>query len=216
MGKRLVLTATPEREDFEKKYEETGMSGAVGKILINRYFSAVEKLLEVALFQTRITSALEVGAGAGHSSKRLYKICNQRNIKFEASEFVPALVKKLEQEADGRFAVQQESVYELQRADKSFDLVFLPEVLEHLDYPDKALAEIKRVSNYLILGVPHEPIWRILNMLRFKYLSDFGNTPGHLNNWSSRGVQRVVGNHYGEVIAIMHPLPWTLLLAKAE
>ena len=113
--------------------------------------------------------------------------------------------------------ITAESVYELKRKDASLDMVFLLEVLEHLDYPEVALKEISRVvkpGGYLILGVPREPLWRALNMARLKYLHDFGNTTGHLNHWSKKSLIKHVSENFHDVVEVRSPLPWTLVLAR--
>lgn len=88
------------------------------------------------------------------------------------------------------------------------------ETLEHLDDPLAALRELKRVSRkYVIVSVPREPLWRILNCARGKYLGALGNTPGHINHWSTRGIRRFVAQ---ELTVIDHrtPLPWSMVLAQ--
>ena len=143
------LKATPESEDFAGKYEDTGM---IAKYLVDSYFKSVEKLLEKA---TNITNAHEIGSGEGRSTMRLNKMVPN----LTASEYVEDLVV-LAKKNNPETNVFQESVYSLQYKDESVDVVFLLEVLEHLDYPEAALEEIKRVSKkYLILGVPREPLW---------------------------------------------------------
>ena len=37
---------------------------------------------------------------------------------------------------------------------------------------------------WLLVSVPHEPLWRALNVARGAYLRELGNTPGHLNHWT--------------------------------
>jgi 2-polyprenyl-3-methyl-5-hydroxy-6-metoxy-1,4-benzoquinol methylase len=97
--------------------------------------------------------------------------------------------------------------------DKSIDLVVGLEVLEHVPHPERALADIARVCRgFTILSVPREPIWRAGNMARGRYLRDWGNTPGHINHWSSRAFERFVANRCA-VTDVAHPLPWTLVRA---
>jgi len=106
------------------------------------------------------------------------------------------------------------SVYELPFDEDSFDLVVCSEVLEHVDDPVKALAELKRVtSNHALLSVPREPLWRTFNMVRGAYLKDWGNTPGHLNHWSVGAFESFVGTEF-EIIRRVNPLPWTVILAR--
>jgi len=198
------LKATPEKEDFSGKYEDTNF---ISKFLVNNYFKSVEKLISQI---TPINSAHEIGCGVGRSTIKL----NEMISNLTASEFVENLIP-IAKKNNPKLTIFQESIYELQYENNSVDLVFLLEVLEHLDYPKLALQELKRVSSkFLILGVPREPIWRILNMCRFKYMSDFGNTPGHLNHWSKHSIIRLIEKEYGKVIAVESPLPWTIILAK--
>jgi hypothetical protein len=61
--------------------------------------------------------------------------------------------------------------------------------------------------------VPHEPLWRILNVARGAYVQDLGNTPGHLNHWSRAGFKRLLSAH-GQVVETRSPFPWTMLLVR--
>jgi hypothetical protein len=87
-------------------------------------------------------------------------------------------------------------------------------VLEHVPQPERALAEISRVCRgAAILSVPREPIWRAGNVARGRYLRDWGNTPGHVNHWSSRAFERFVAGQLA-VTDTAHPLPWTMVCAR--
>jgi 2-polyprenyl-3-methyl-5-hydroxy-6-metoxy-1,4-benzoquinol methylase len=90
------------------------------------------------------------------------------------------------------------------------------EVLEHVDDPEHALAEIARVARGdVVLSVPREPLWRVLNVARGRYVGRLGNTPGHVQHWSSDAFARLVARHL-EVTGTWRPLPWTLLRARAR
>ena len=106
------------------------------------------------------------------------------------------------------------SIYALPYQTDQFDLVVCTEVMEHLTQPAQALTELARVGRgYVLLSVPHEPWWRIANMARGRYLSYWGNTPGHLNHWSGQAFVRLVATRF-EVVQVRHPFPWTMLLAR--
>lgn len=213
-----ALKATPELEDFGHKYTEEGQ-GKIGSKLLDGYFNAVKELLIASgkLDAKSNMKAIELGCGEGYSTQRLHRMLGS-NFVMMASEYVEGLLpqaKKLNPDVK----IIQESVYELKHKDESFDVVFLLEVLEHLDYPDEALKEIKRIlkpDGVLILGVPREPLWRALNMARGKYLKDFGNTVGHLNHWSARSLVKHVERHLGPVKVRKNPIPWTLVLASKK
>lgn len=109
----------------------------------------------------------------------------------------------------------QGSVYALPFASGSFDLVLCCEVLEHVEHPEAALAELARVTRQrVLLSVPNEPIWRMSNMARLKYLRHFGNTTGHIQHWTRWGFLRLVRAHL-EITDVRTWLPfWSMLLAK--
>lgn len=99
-------------------------------------------------------------------------------------------------------------------ADDTFDLVLAIEVLEHVAVPHVALAELDRVcSDRFVASVPFEPLWRIGNMARRRYLRQLGNTPGHVNHWTRWGFRRFVARRFA-VDAVSSPLPWTMVRAR--
>lgn len=210
----LNLKATPETEDFRHKYE----TGALGQKFIDGYFRAVSELSERALRDVPgKLRAAEIGCGEGFSTVRLRKMLPAR-VTLEASEYVARQIPEAKKLNPG-LRIIQENAYDLKRKDGSLDLTYLLEVLEHLDYPKKSLAELKRVvkpGGRLILGVPREPLWRFLNVARGKYLRQLGNTTGHLNHWSKDSLVRLVEANFGPVEAVKSPLPWTIVLARKD
>jgi SAM-dependent methyltransferase len=99
-------------------------------------------------------------------------------------------------------------------ADREFDLACGVEVLEHLQDPYAGLCEMARVaSRYLLVSVPREPVWRILNVARGAYIKSLGNTPGHLNHWSKRSFLKFVSS-LGSIQAIRLPVPWVMALVE--
>ena len=96
----------------------------------------------------------------------------------------------------------------------SFDLAAAIEVLEHVPDPERTVAEMARVARrHLLVSVPREPLWRMLNVARGAYVRDLGNTPGHVNHWSRRSFVQLLARH-GEVVQTRSPFPWTMLLVR--
>lgn len=217
MQSTTQLRATPEQEDFAHKYTEEGQ-GKIGGALITNYFKAVGALFAQTKLSARPNArAIEIGCGEGFSTQRIRALLPE-TVNLEASEYVGHMVPKA-QKNNPSVAIIQESVYQTTHANESFDLIFLLEVLEHLDHPQVALEELSRIlkkDGYLILGVPREPLWCALNMARGAYLSSFGNTPGHLNHWSTLTLKRYIEKHFGPIRASKTPLPWTLVLAQKK
>lgn len=198
------LKAKPEEEDFSGKYEDSNL---ISKYLVDNYFKSVGKLIALT---KDVDTSHEIGVGEGRSTMRLKKFVPN----LSGSEFVEKLVP-VAQKNNPDLHIFQESAYALKYEKESVDLIFLLEVLEHLDYPVFALEEVNRISKkYLIIGVPNEPLWCILNVCRFKYIKDLGNTPGHINHWSKKSIIKLIQKKFGKVLAVESPMPWTIILAE--
>jgi len=192
-----------EREDFRTKYTKLN---PISKMLIEGFFEAVGKVvphLDANQF------AFEVGCGEGFSTERIRKMIPCR---FSAGELIPEQVQEA-QNRNSKVEIIQADIYGLPFSDKQIDLAFVLEVLEHLEQPEEALRELKRCSKKAVLSVPREPLWCALNFMRGKYLSQWGNTPGHIQNWSRHKFISLVSN-YGKVVKVESPIPWTILLVE--
>ena len=109
------------------------------------------------------------------------------------------------------------SVYDLQPAEDRADLIVCCEVLEHVERPADALAALRGVgAKHYILSVPREPLWRVLNMARGKYLGALGNTPGHLNHWSRRGFVAFLERGGFRLERCVQPWPWTMVSGRFD
>ncbi len=202
-------SATPEQlwEHYMGKYKNPN---PIARKLTDGFFYTIGKILRTLPDDFRI---LEVGCGPGESTKRIKQMLEDQY--FEASEFEQRLVD-LHLQRGFPVHLSQESAYEMHRADNEFDCVLLLEVLEHLDDFELALTEIFRVAKHsVILSVPNEPLWRVLNFMRGKYWSDWGNTPGHINHWSRNELAALVGR-YGDVVEVYTPTPWTIIHARVK
>jgi len=113
-------------------------------------------------------------------------------------------------------AAEEGDATALRFADREFDLVLAIEVLEHVPHPQRALAELARVcTGTAVLSVPLEPVWRIGNIVRGRYVRQWGNTPGHVNHWGRRSFRRFVATRF-EVQQVASPLPWTMVRGTVE
>ncbi len=187
------------------KYKEQNL---VSRFLVGSFYRTLRNVVPLLEPTDRI---LEAGCGAGISSLRIRQMLHGQH--FEVSDIDDNAIRQFERI---RFPIpfKQESVLQLQRTDGEFDCVFLLEVLEHVPDYEKALSELFRVSRkYVVVSTPNEPLWRILNLLRWKYINDWGNTPGHVNHWSTSALVKLI-SRYGEILKVYRPWPWTIVVAK--
>lgn len=98
----------------------------------------------------------------------------------------------------------------------SFDVVICAEVLEHLTHPEEALAELCRVSRkYCLVSVPHEPFFRLSNLLRGKSVSRLGNDIEHHQNWSLAGFTSFLKDQL-DVEIVKRSFPWQIALGQVR
>lgn len=110
--------------------------------------------------------------------------------------------------------LHQGDITRLPFADNSFDLVLCLEVLEHLPDPLAGLRELLRVSRrYALVSVPHEPYFRLANLLRGKHLAAWGNDPEHLQNFTGPDFVSRVG-HAGRLLWRGYSFPWQIALIR--
>ncbi len=106
------------------------------------------------------------------------------------------------------------SGYSLPFSTDAFDIVMATEVLEHLDDPASAVRELGRVARHaVVVTVPNEPWWRMGNMARGRYLRDLGNTPGHVQHWSTSAFRAFLAEHF-EDIEVERVSMWNQALAR--
>jgi SAM-dependent methyltransferase len=105
-------------------------------------------------------------------------------------------------------------IHRLPFPDNSFPLVMSLEVLEHIPDSGLGLRELLRVSSrYILISVPHEPLFRGANFLRGKHLNRWGNDPEHLHNYNGRAFRQLVSRQ-ATVIAHHFAFPWQIILAQ--
>ena len=192
-------------------YDKYNAANPVARYLMRGFFKSFDRLAD----RTSVGSAYEVGCGEGHLSLRLFdRGWDVRGSDLESGPIEQANARAVARGAGPVFDVAD--LYELDPDVVANDLVICCEVLEHLPDPHRALAILTRMARpYLLLSVPDEPLWRILNVCRARYLRNFGNTPGHIQHWSTRAFLDLL-SRYTQIVAHEKPLPWTMVLCRCE
>lgn len=191
-------------------YDKYGTSNPVARRLMAGFTGELDELVGL----TGATEAHEVGCGEGELSIRLAR----RGLRVRATDAFGQVLEEARRRASAagvEIAFEATPVEELGPEGHAAELVICCEVLEHLEDPERALEVLARLARpWLIASVPREPLWRALNLARLSYVSELGNTPGHLNHWSKRGFVRFLRRRF-EVVEVRSPLPWTMVLCRA-
>jgi 2-polyprenyl-3-methyl-5-hydroxy-6-metoxy-1,4-benzoquinol methylase len=190
-------------------YDKYGSTNPV----VRRLMASFERTLQELMTRAAPKSLLDVGCGEG-------VLVHQWALEMPDTRIVGIDLE--EESIQAGWAEHQAPNLEyrtmpaedLPFAENEFELACAIEVLEHVPDPEHTVAEMARCAErHLLVSVPREPLWRMLNMVRGAYIAQLGNTPGHLNHWSRRSFAKLLSQH-GEVIELRSPFPWTMLLVR--
>jgi ubiquinone/menaquinone biosynthesis C-methylase UbiE len=185
-------------------YDKYGTRNPIARRLMRGFLDAVTELYRVSA----PASVLEVGCGEGELAAHLWR----QGPRPERLEICDVDLGRLSAGLPPEIAAREASIYALPWPDDAFDLVICCEVLEHLHEPARGLRELARVSRrHVLLSTPWEPTWRLLNMVRGRYLPAWGNTPGHVQHFGRTALARLARTEL-RLLAQRTPLPWTILL----
>lgn len=197
------------QQPHHEKYDSTN---PIAQKMLDGFMNSITDLTQQ--IPSNIESITECGCGQGHVNRHLERLFPEAVIKgldIDEPDVKIANRNKLRQQTQ----LYIKSIYDINKEEQA-DLIVCCEVLEHLEDPQLALQKMASLkADYYLFSVPREPIWRILNFMRGKYMKDWGNTPDHRNHWSTRGFIQYV-NQELEVVAVNKPLPWTMILAKPK
>lgn len=214
------MTATPPTTDdapetpgvvIGNHYHKYGGGNPLIRFLTNRFLGALDELLDDVASEGPVTRVLEVGCGEGEIAERLHA----RFGSVTALDLPDAGLRQLWTEHPG-IGFLHADAHLLPFADDTFDLVVAVEVMEHLPEPAHGLEELARVARrHLVLSVPREPLFRAGNLFTGRHVRALGNTPGHLNHWSTPAFLRFVSTR-AALRDVRLPLPWTAVRARVD
>lgn len=193
-------------------FDKYGSRNPIVRWMMSGFNQSLSELVDKANPQT----IHEIGCGEGFWVQQW----NQKGINARGSDFSEKVIEIARENAIAHKidpeVYTQRSIYDVETNQDSADLIVCCEVFEHLEQPEEALVALQRVvEKKIIISVPREPLWRVLNMARGKYISELGNTPGHLQHWSRPKLVEMVSQYF-DIVEVKSPLPWTMLLAQTK
>ncbi len=179
-----------------KSYESTNLSKhTADNWLYRKHLESFYDELAKVVGQTGCETLLDAGCGEGFVVNFL--TTRMPDLKVTGVDVNEKAIEYAQEHFGEKARFRRGSVYKLPFSDKSFDAVLCSEVLEHLDDPNRAIGELKRVArSHVIITVPHEPYFQWLNNVgRFIGVSE---DPGHVNFWTSNTFQAFVSAHFDD------------------
>ncbi|MGB8331171.1 MAG: class I SAM-dependent methyltransferase, partial [Polyangiales bacterium] len=180
----------------------------VQRFLIRRFIAQLSDMFDAT---QPSDSVLEIGCGEGFVAGQLSE--RQAGDVYVGVDLDERDLENLRAKFPNVDA-RQGSIYDLSFLGRQFDVVVCAEVMEHLEDPQAALAQIvERKPRWVILSVPHEPWFCLSNFARGKNLTRLGNDPEHVNLWGRRGFRNMLDSH---LLVERHvtSYPWQLVLAR--
>jgi 2-polyprenyl-3-methyl-5-hydroxy-6-metoxy-1,4-benzoquinol methylase len=206
------MTTAPPEVPTGNTFDKYGSTNPV----VKRLMAGFEGTLEQLFTRAAPGSILDIGCGEGVlTSQWAERLGDGRVVGVDLDD--PKLAAEWATRVRPNLELKPLDVTGgLPYGDGEFELVCATEVLEHVPGPEQIITEMARVSSrYLLVSVPHEPLWRMLNVARGAYVGQLGNTPGHINHWTKRAFVTMLGRH-GEVVEARSPFPWTMLLVRVD
>ncbi|GAA0541977.1 SAM-dependent methyltransferase [Rhizomicrobium palustre] len=189
-------------------YDKYNARNPVAAYLMRGFLQSFDQLTA----KVPVGAAVEVGCGEGELIRRL-ALRGWQTTGFDVSPDVIAIAKERAARAGATTTFFSADIHEV--AVPPADLLLCCEVLEHVEQPGDALDKLSKAAPFALFSVPREPVWRVLNMLRGAYWSDWGNTPGHIQHWSATGFLDFLSSRY-TVMEVRRPLPWTMALCRSR
>jgi 2-polyprenyl-3-methyl-5-hydroxy-6-metoxy-1,4-benzoquinol methylase len=205
------VNPTAEAVPTGNTFDKYGSTNPVVRRLMTGFHNSLDELWA----QAAPRSILDVGCGEGVLTYEwAEKLGDGRIVGIDLPD--PKLEAEWQKRQRPNLEYRAEEATKLSFADGEFDMASAIEVLEHVPDPEATVAEMARVaSRRLLVSVPREPIWRMVNMARGAYLKQLGNTPGHVNHWSKVSFVSLLSRH-GKVEEVRTPFPWTMVLVDVS
>jgi len=191
----------------QQKYH---VKNPVVAFLVRRFFCRIAEVLASVEPQ----SVLDAGCGEGELLRRGV-LSGCRTVSLDRSQEALAEIRNGSPRGLSDNTVCG-SVLALPFAGGAFDAVVCLEVLEHLENPASAVRELMRVARKaVVLSVPHEPYFRIGNLLRGKYLDRWGNHPEHIQHWNRRRFRDFLVPA-GSEVRVVEAFPWIVACCRPK
>jgi SAM-dependent methyltransferase len=148
---------------------------------------------------------LDVGGGAGLILRDISVYIEKHHIDVNkyALDLSPGMLEIQKKRNPDLKKALNEDICTTSLSNKEIDLTLLIDLIEHVPNPEKALEEVKRISNYVILKVPLDGylIGTIWNFIRRGEPRRNGiESVGHINIYTYGLLRNQIQSHAGQIL----------------
>jgi len=206
----IDLLSTVRNDTGMRHQNKYANKNPIHRFVLSRFFDVVaEEIGKVSR-----EKVLEFGCGEGMLLQEL----KNRNIYFKSLLGIDIRDDALMQASalHPEYLFEKKDIMKWDYQSNSFDLIIVSEVLEHLQNPDQVLERLIELSRKdILLTIPWEPWFRLMNLLRGRDILRFGNHPEHVNQWGFRDFVRFV-NKYAIVKDAKISFPFIIVMASID
>ncbi len=190
-------------------YDKYGTANPVARRLVAGFLRELDAMVDAA----GPAELLDVGCGEGIVTARMAARARARRslgLDRDSEMLRGHWARYRSTVLDFRVA----DAHDLPFDDGAWDTVCAIEVLDLVEDARAVIAELARVArHHVLVSVPRQPVWRILNVARGAYLGSGGMSPGSVRSFSSRSFAALCRTA-GEPVAVAKPFPWTIVLLR--
>lgn len=188
-----MATATQDQTYQSPNYHKHTHGNRLYRWHLRAFMQRVYEMLK----QTEAETVLDAGCGEGFVIDYLHQ--QDPSLQFTGVDIDEDAIAYAKEHFGDYARFRTGSIYKLPFSDNSFDAILCSEVLEHLDRPERAIEELKRVAReHVLITVPREPHFHWVNSLgRWLGLSP---DPGHVNFWTKATFQDFIRLYFEDPV----------------
>jgi len=174
----------------------------LARLLFDRFYGTLRRIVA----ELQPGSVLDAGCGEGETLERLRDLLPR---EVHGLDYNPTCVEFAAARLPA-YGFSTGDVCRVDYPDDRFDLVLCLEVLEHLAEPARAMHELVRVSrSHIVISVPNEPLFRLTNLARGKYIGRWGDHPEHCQHWNRASLTSFLAAS-ADVMQVQSSYPWLI------
>jgi 2-polyprenyl-3-methyl-5-hydroxy-6-metoxy-1,4-benzoquinol methylase len=182
----------------------------IQRALIGRFKQRAAELVRRAAPRT----ILDLGCGEGFMIEALLDA--GIDAQFTGIDLSETAIADAKARIGGRANFEVIDARQLVDDGRSFDMVMMLEVLEHIPEPAQMIPILRKLATgHVLLSVPWEPFFCGLNLMRGKNIARLGNDPEHVNHWTRQGFFRFLRPHF-DILETPGVFPWSMALATPK